>query len=361
MKILIVSTLKRKVTAEMTASRSRIIFELASGLAKKGHEVSLLGTSDSLIPQVNTISVIEKGWVDLPPVENDYFRNIALSIQQIKKLVEIQESYDVIHNNLYPEFMTPVVEAELSKPMLTTVHVQATDYIDNTLCLFKKTKFVSISKAHRSQFPKTNFYKIVYNGIDTELFAFNEKKEDYLLWIGRLSKAKNKDGSFMDPKGIKHAIRLAKDTNSKLLLAGSVEDIKFFNQEVKPYLNDKIKWIGPVSPEQKLTRRQIIELMQKAKCFLMTVNWFEPFGLVMAEAQSCGTPVIGFDRGSVHELVIDGKTGFVVSYEKGIGGLKAALDKINQIKPEDCRQHVVNNFSLKKMVENYEKIYKEII
>ena len=93
----------------------------------------------------------------------------------------------------------------------------------------------------------------------------------------------------------------------------------------------------------------------------MTVNWFEPFGLVMAEAMSCGTPVIGFNRGAVPELVVDGKTGFVVPYEKGVTGLKEALAKINQIKPQDCREHVVKNFSVEKMVDNYEKTYYQIL
>ena len=312
MRILIVSTLKRKVTADETASRSQIIYKLAYGLVKKDHEVSLLGTGDSLIPGVNTISVLEKGWVDLPSVENPFFLEISSLIQLLKKIVEIQDRFDIIHNHLYPEFFTPLIEKELTKPMVTTVHVQATDFIDTTLSLFRKTKFVSISQAHRSLFLKTRMDKVIYNGVDTDLFSFREKKEDYLLWIGRLSKAKNKAGTFMDPKGIRWAIKLARETDSRLILTGNVEDQQFFEVDVKPYLNDKITWHGPVSMKQELPHKEIAGLMQKAKAFLMTVNWYEPFGLVMAEAMACGTPVIGFDRGSVKELVKDGKNGFFV-------------------------------------------------
>ena len=101
--------------------------------------------------------------------------------------------------------------------------------------------------------------------------------------------------------------------------------------------------------------------MQKAKVFLMTINWYEPFGLVMAEAMSCGTPVIGFNRGAVPELIVDGKTGFVVSPQEGIDGLKTALSKLETIKPIDCRNHVVTNFSTQTMIDNYEKTYLEII
>ena len=105
---------------------------------------------------------------------------------------------------------------------------------------------------------------------------------------------------------------------------------------------------------------EVVKLMQKAKAFLMTVNWYEPFGLVIAEAQSCGTPVIGFDRGAVSELIVNGKTGFVVKPKQEIAGLKMALKNIDKIKPMDCRKHVEKNFSLEKMVQNYEQTYKEI-
>ena len=143
-------------------------------------------------------------------------------------------------------------------------------------------------------------------------------------------------------------------------MPGNIEDMEFYNRDVKPHLTDKIKWVGPLSSELVLTKSEVAALMQKARVFLMTINWYEPFGLVMAEAMSCGTPVIGFDRGAVSELIIDGKTGFVVPPEKGIAGLKEALNKIGSIKPQDCRDHVVANFSTQTMVDNYEKTYFEI-
>jgi len=361
MRILIISTLKRKVTSDETASRSQIIFKLAHGLAKKGHEVSLLGTKDSFIPQVTTIPIIEKGWVDLPAVENPFLREVATMVQLVRKIVEIQDRFDIIHNHLYPEFFPPVIENELKTSLITTVHTQATDYIDETLALFRKTKFISISKAHRSLFKKAPIYKVIYNGIDTDLFTYKEKKDNYLLWIGRLSKAKNSDGTFMDPKGVRWAIKLTQEIGSRLVLTGNVEDEDFYNRDVKPHLSDKIQWHGPVSAKQELKQTEIVSLMQKAKVFLMTVNWFEPFGLVMAEAMSCGTPIICFDRGSVSELVVNGKTGFVIPSEKGIEGLKNALTKVGQIKPVDCRNHIVKNFSNETMVDNYEKTYLEIL
>ena len=165
----------------------------------------------------------------------------------------------------------------------------------------------------------------------------------------------------MDPKGIKWAINLAEETGSRLMLGGNIEDIEFYKKDAEPHLSEKIKWIGPVSAELTLTKPEVAKLMQGAKAFLITINWYEPFGLVMAESMSCGTPVIGFDRGSVKELIIDGKTGFVVDPTKGIEGLKEALRKIEIIKPQDCRDHAVANFSTETMVENYKKVYNEIL
>ncbi len=373
MKVLIVSLLKRKVTPEIPAARPRVIYEIASGLVKKGHQVSLVGTADSQIPGVEIIPVIEKGFVDLPAFENPFYGETAGLVKLAKKIEEIGNDFEIIHNHTYPEFINLLISKNVKTPIISTVHAQYFPEFDDVLSLFPDTYLISISKAHQQLFKKTKFYKVIYNGVDTNIYSYQEKKEDYLLWLGRLSKAKNPDGTFMDPKGIKWAIKLAEETNSKLLMSGNIEDMKFYDQDVKPHLNDKIKWVGPLSSELVLTKPEVAALMQKAKAFLMTINWYEPFGLVMAEAMACGTPVIGFDRGAVSELIVDGKTGFVVpppsnaagtsdvSPEKGIEGLKEVLNKVEQIKPQDCRQHVVKNFSTQTMVDNYEKTYLEIL
>ncbi len=361
MKILIVSTLKRKVTPDFFASRSRIIFQLAKGLAQKGHHVSLLGTGDSNIPGVTIIPLIGKGWVDLPPAENEFLRQTANLIQLSQKIIEIQNNFDVIHNHTYPDFFPSIIEDQLKIPMLTTLHALYDLYMDDLLPTFPKTKFVSLSNAYAKLYKKAKIYKTVYNGVDTSLYSYSEKKEDYLFWLARLPKARNDDGSYMDPKGVRSAIQLAQMTGQRLFISAPVEDRKFFEQDVQPHLNDKIQFVGEPTAEQSVPLEKIIDLYQHAKAFLMTINQQEPFGLTLAEAGSCGTPVIGFDRGAVPEVVINGKTGFAVPYEKGVEGLKEALAKIDTIRPQDCRDHIVRNFSVEKMVENYEKTYTEIL
>lgn len=364
MKILIVSLLKRKITPQMTASRPRVIFDLTSGLIKKGHKVTILGTGNSVVPGAKIIPVIPKSFVEMPAYENPFYAETGFLVKMAKTLEKIGNQFDIIHNHTYPEFINLLVVDKLKVPVLTTVHAQMTPELDEVLSYFnnlKNSRFVSISKAHKKLAKKTKIWKVIYNGVDTNLYSFSPKKENYLLWLGRLSKAKDKKGNFMDPKGVRWAIQLAKETNSKLFLSGNVEDVEFFNRDVKPYLSRKIQWIGPVSPEQPLTKKQVAKLMQKAKAYLMTVNWYEPFGLVTVEAMSCGTPVIGFDRGAVRELIVNGKTGFVVKPKEGIKGLKKALTKIEQINPKDCRLHVEKNFSLDKQIGNYEQSYLELV
>lgn len=361
MKILIVSLLKRKVTPDIPAARPRIIYEIASGLVKKGHQVSLLGTADSNIHGVKIIPVIEKGFVDMPAFENPFYAETAYLVKLAKKIEEIGNNFDIIHNHTYPEFINLLIAKNIKTPIVSTIHAQAFPEYDEALSLFPESFHISISEAHKKLFKKAKIFKVIYNGVDTAIYSYQGKKENYLLWLGRLSRAKNPDGSFMDPKGVRWAIKLAEETNSRLLMSGNIEDMKFYETDVKPHLSDKIQWIGPLSSELKLTKTEVAALMQKAKVFLMPINWYEPFGLVMVEAMSCGTPVIGFDQGAVKELIVEGKTGFVVAPEKGIEGLREALSKIETIKPQDCRDHIVKNFSTETMVDNYEKTYLEII
>jgi len=362
LKILILAPLTRKITPKITAARPRVIFDLITGLKKRGHKITVLGTRDSYIPGVKIIPVIKKGFYEISSsFENPFYAHTSFLVKLAKTAEKISSNFDIIHNHAYPSSINLLAEPSYKAPMLTTIHAQMTPEYDETLSLFPLSNLVCISKAAKNLTKKANIYKVIHNGIDTKLYKFCAKKDDYLLWIGRLSKAKDKKGNFLDPKGIKWAIKLARETNSKLLLSGNVEDREFFEKDVKPYLNKKIKWVGPISFDQPLTKKEVVGLMQKAKAFLMTINWCEPFGLVMAEAQSCGTPVIGFKRGSVPELIVNGKTGFIVDPKQGLAGLKKTLSKINTIKPGDCRKHIEKNFSLEKMVENYEKTYKEII
>ena len=361
MRILVVSTLKRRIGPDIFASRSRIIYQLAEGLVKRGHSVSLIGTGDSQIPGVKIIPVLEKGWMDLPPAENSFLRDISSLIKLNNNILEVAHEFDVVHNHTYPDYFPSIVEKDLKVPLITTLHALYDDYMDDLLSSFSKTTFVALSNAYKNLYKKAKIENVIYNGVDTNLYSYNEKSEDYLLWVGRLPKGRREDGIFIDPKGVKSAIKLARETGQRLFLLGPCEDKEFFDRDVKPYLNEKIQWVGEVSPEQSVPIEKVVSLMQNAKCFLMTINQDEPFGLVMAEAMACGTPVIAYNHGSVSEIVRDGLTGFVVDPSEGTEGLGEALDKIDTLKRDDCRNHVEENFTIEKMVKNYEELYKQLL
>lgn len=361
MRILLVSTLKRRVGQDISASRSAIIYQLGKTLTQRGHTVGLLGTKDSIIPGVATHSVIDKSFVDMPPFENPFYGEVSYLVVLEKRLEKIANDYDIIHNHTYPEMINLFASERTTIPLVTTLHTQVTSEYDHALSFFPRANLVALSEAQKRLFKKARIGWVVHNGVDTEIYRLKEKKEDYLLWLGRLGRAKDEKGNFVDTKGVRWAISLAREIGERLIISGNVEDIKFYEKDVKPYLNDRITWYGPVSKEQVLARQEVVKLMQGARAFLMTINWEEPFGLVMAEAMSCGTPVIAFDRGSVRELIIDGQTGFIVAPSLGVDGLKSALSRINEISPRACREHVEKNFSLDQMVNKYIHLYKQLI
>ncbi|MDD5606281.1 MAG: glycosyltransferase [Candidatus Pacebacteria bacterium] len=361
MKILILAPLTRKMSPDVTAARPRLTFDFIKGLQKRGHKITVLGTKDSKIPGIKIIPVIDKGIYELTAnFENPFYTQTSFLVRMAKKAEELSKNFDIIHNHSYPEFIN-LLPSNYKAPIVTTIRMAMTPFLDETLSHFSFCCYICPSFAGRKLFKKTKIYKVIHHGIDHNLYKFQEKKQDYLLWIGRLGKAKNKKGIFIDGKGVREAIQLARKTDSKLLLSGNVEDIDFYNQDVRPYLSDKIKWIGKISFEQPLSKNKVVKLMQGAKAFLMTTKLEEAFGLVAAEAQSCGTPVIAFRKGAIPDIIQNNKTGFVVSYSKGINGLIKALKKIDQINPQDCRKNVLENFTLEKMVENYEKLYYELI
>jgi glycosyltransferase involved in cell wall biosynthesis len=235
--------------------------------------------------------------------------------------------------------------------------------VPETIAAFKsfpQAHLVAIS--HMSQRASGIDMPVVHNSVDTNLFVPDAAApKDYLLCVGRMSKARDVQGNFMDPKGIGNAIAVAQKSGLHLKIVGNVEDPAFFETIVKPHLSDSIEFVGEVSAEQKLTRQEMATLFAGALAFINPINWEEPFGLVMAEALASGTPVVAFGRGAVSEIVENGKVGFVVDPAKGIDGLVEAVGKIAQIDRKVCRDHAVAHFSTERMVGEYEKVYEKVI
>jgi glycosyltransferase involved in cell wall biosynthesis len=203
------------------------------------------------------------------------------------------------------------------------------------------TNYVSISNANRH--PELDYLATVYNGINTGDFTFSEYPQDYLLFFGRIH----------PEKGTHDAISLAKQTNSKLIIAGLIQDNEYFNKQVLPFIDNKsVVYAGNCGPQQR------DKLLGGALALLHPIHFDEPFGLSVAEAMCCGTPVIAFNRGSMAELIQHEITGFLVqTMEEAV----AAIGKLSSINRAVCRQWAVSKFSKEKMVDDYILLYRRIL
>ncbi|MDB5165815.1 MAG: group 1 glycosyl transferase [Candidatus Saccharibacteria bacterium] len=204
--------------------------------------------------------------------------------------------------------------------------------------------FISISNNQRRDAPDLPYLATVYNGTDISLFDFSEEHEEYLLFSGRITAE----------KGVREAIQIATESKHKLLIIGPINhgSQDYFDQHVKPHLNENILYLG------RMDQDQLVKYYQKAKALLTPVQWEEPFGLTTIEAMACGTPVISLHRGAAPEIVEDGKSGFVVH---GINEMVEAVGKVDQLRRQDCRKRVEEIFSYETMVDHYETAFMNLL
>jgi len=323
-----------------------MIDKITNELIKRGHEVTLFASGNSKT-KAKLRSVFPKSLFEM---KVDWYHR-SQNLINAANAFSMADEFDVIHNHAGDNGL---LFSKISKtPVLTTLHnvlpdpkqKNSDEYI--TMKYYsRKINFISISFNQRTHTDiKFNYVDNIYNGININDFSFNSKSKNYLVWLGRIHHG----------KGLWNAINAAKISKEKLIIAGNITcetDEEYF-QSVKPMIDGKqIKYIGEVDLKQKN------ELLGNAKALLFPTIWEEPFGLVMIEAMACGTPVIGFKKGSVSEVIKDGKTGFVVKDDKA---MIKALKKINKIDREDCRKRVENNFTVEKMVGGYEMAYNRIM
>jgi glycosyltransferase involved in cell wall biosynthesis len=335
MKIAILSSVAWRTPPSHYGPWEQIASSIADGLVEKEMDVTLFATKDS-ITSAKLDAVIPRGYEDNK--EEDAKVSECL---HISNLMEKAGSFDIIHNHF--DFLPLTYSALISTPVVTTIHGFSSPKI---IPVFKKYNnsrnnfYVSISNADRS--PELSYLTTVYNGIDKKDFSFNDSPDDYLLFFGRIH----------GDKGAREAIDIAKKAKRKLIISGIIQDQEYFDQYVAPFLNDHVLYAGVSGPKQRN------ELLGNAYALLHPINFNEPFGLSVAEAMMCGTPVIAFNKGSMSELVVEGKTGFLVNT------VDEAVEKIKSLKQiirGYCRQWAEKKFSKEQMVDNYLNVYKKIL
>src|SRR5258706_1668119 len=326
-----------------------VVYNLVNGLAEKGHDVTLFGpktskTKAKLIPTI-----------DIPLREQNIpWTNSSATFYHITEAFDQANKFDIIHMHLNkdPDYIALPLSTFSKTPILFTLHFKPPASSDNTggyrfLKKYGSLTFTSISNSQAKSIP-LNFIKTIYNGLDIKSFPFQKTPEDYFVWFGKVNPL----------KGTKEAILAAKKANVKLIMLGVVDyDMPvlatYFEKDVKPLIDGKqIIWLGEVDMKKK------IEVISHAKAFLNPILWEEPFGLVMAEAQVTGTPVISFNRGAAPEVVKNEKTGFLVNT---IDEMVAKIPLINSIDRHACRANVENHFSTEAMVKGYEEAYSLVM
>lgn len=333
MKIAILSPVAWRTPPRHYGPWEQIAGTIAEGMVQKGLDVTLFATGDS-ITAGKLQSVCATGY------EEDRTQDAkVLECLHISNLMEQAGQFDLIHNNF--DFLPLTYSRLIKTPIVTTIHGFSSPKI---IPVYKKYNdighYVSISNADRSD--QLRYTATVYNGINPKDFDFVAQPDDYLLYFGRIH----------HDKGCAEAIEIARKTRRRLLIAGIVQDEGYYRSRVEPELDEQIVYVGHAGPEKRK------ELLGKATALLHPINFNEPFGMSVAEAMLCGTPVIAFNRGSMPELINHEQTGFLVN---NIEEAVAAVNELPHLNRADCRDWAMSKFSSRKMVDDYFEVYKRVL
>ncbi|MGO4876820.1 glycosyltransferase family 4 protein [Pedobacter psychrotolerans] len=315
----------------------RIIFMLVEGYVNLGHEVSLFAHKDSIVP-VKLFGYKGKTSTLLFHIlKNTFLINKEL----------FSHRYDVIH--CFGRLMYILPQLPLGIPKIMSYQREPT--LSQVIKAKKIAKSGSLTFTGCSDYISNQIAPLapaypIFNGVDLKVYDFNSKISDDapLIFLGRIEPI----------KGTHIAIQVAQATNKRLVIAGNIpsEYIYYFEEEIKPHLSESITYIGPVNDEQKNI------LLGNGLAFLMPIEWNEPFGIVMAEAMACGTPVIGFNKGSIPEIIINGINGFRCNT---LEEMIQAVQEVALINRKNVREDAEKRFSSEVIIQQYLDLYQKLI
>jgi glycosyltransferase involved in cell wall biosynthesis len=316
-----------------------VVSVLTEALVRRGHEVTLFCAPGSRSGARVTSLLAE---IHPDEIERSLFEvdHVARAFAEIDR--GEHGRFDVVHDHC--GFTAMAMADRLDTPVVHTLHGQFTA---NTAAFYArhghKAALVGISRAQLALAPVSlGPIDAIPNPIHLAAWPLQERKQDYVLWVGR----------FTAEKGPQRAIVAARAAGVPLVLAGVIQPRQqdFFDREIAPHIDgQRVRFVGEVTGEVKRS------LFAHAKALLMPIRWNEPFGMVMVEALACGTPVIAFPEGAAHELVIDGSTGFIVDDEQA---MTAAIGRVGTIAPRTCRAWVAENIDVDVVAAAYERTYR---
>ena len=319
-----------------------VVGVLTDALVRRGHEVTLFcapgSTSGACVSTLLDESHPDE--IERSLYESDH---VARAFDEID-CAALDERFDVVHDHC--GFTALAMADRLDTPIVHTLHGQFTP---STAAFYArhghKAALVAISLAQLASAPLgLKPIDTIPNPIDLRTWPLQERKQDYVLWIGRITAE----------KGPHRAIAAARAAGVPLVLAGVIQPGHqgFFDREIAPHVDgERVRFVGEVTGAAQRA------VFANAGALLMPIRWDEPFGMVMVEALACGTPVIAFPEGAARELVVDGQTGFIVEDERAMA---TAIGRRRQIDPRACRDWVHRHCHVDVVVAAYERAYRTV-
>lgn len=339
MRIAQVSPLYESVPPKAYGGTERVVSFLTEELVRRGHEVTLFASGDSqtaatLVPCCKRALRLGEGY---------HYRTVRHMIM-FEDVASRASEFDVIHS--HADYDAYPVLSRQPTPFLTTLHGRL-DRLEYPLVYgrFPQVPLVSISDNQRLPLPHLNWLGTVYHGLPLDILPFTAKRGTYLAFLGRISPEKRAD----------RAIEIAERAGMDLKIAAKVDpvDQEYYQEVIRPLIRHPgVEFIGEIKENEKA------EFLGNAYALLFPIDWPEPFGLVMIEALACGTPIIAYRRGSVPEVITDGKTGFIVENEDQA---VAAVRRVAALSRQRCRQVFEQRFSVSRMAGDYLSLYRRLV
>ena len=328
----------------------RVVALLTEELVRRGHDVTLFASGDSttsarLIPTVDTaLWRLEDGY--------DTVAYWAISLGEVYCRAA-DGAFDLVHSHL--DYLAFPCAALVATPTVTTLHGRL-DLPDlpRIYARFPGMAVVSISNSQREPLPEARWVGTVYNAVELEQLRFNPNGGDYLAFLGRISPEKGLDRAIRIARRAGLPIRVA----ARMPLASSDDpnarvDRAYYESTIAPLFEEPgVEYVGEVGDGDKA------EFLGNARALLFPIDWPEPFGLVMAEALACGTPVVARRRGSVPEVIADGVTGLIGETDDDLVRL---CGQVGRIERRACRVHAEQRFSPQAMTDGYEAVYRHLL
>jgi glycosyltransferase involved in cell wall biosynthesis len=332
-----VSPLFESVPPRLYGGTERVVSYLTEELVRQGHGVTLFASGDS-ITAAELVPVCVKALRLGATVRN----HLPYHVMMLERLRERADEFDIIHFHI--DLLQYPLMPEFGGRALTTLHgrLDLPD-LQPFYRMFPDFPLVSISDSQRSQLPPMNHIKTIYHGLPENLLPFRPTSGDYLAFLGRVS----------PEKGPVAAIEIATQAGMPLKMAAKIDknDEVYWDCVVRPKIeaNPNVEFLGEIADKEKA------DFLGNAAAVLFPIDWPEPFGIVMIEAMSCGTPVIAFPCGSVREVIDDRQSGFVVD---NVGQAVRAVESAKKLNRASVRACFERRFTAERMVKDYVAVYR---